>query len=174
MKPDVFKVIDAMIAYDQGDPIRIQHFLKVYAFAQTIGRLEGLEEHQQTILELAAVVHDIGIHLSIQKYGSCAGKYQEVEGPPEAEEMLTRLGVPRDMVQRVCYLVSRHHTYTDMDGLDYQILVEADFLVNLLEEAAGEEAVAAVRERIFRTKTGRRFLDMQFPLSRQKICRDEG
>ena len=79
--------------------------------------------------------------------------------------MLTGLGFSSQVVERVCFLVSRHHTYAEIDGLDYQILVEADFLVNLFEEHAGKEAVAAAKERIFRTKTGRRFLDGQFPFT---------
>ena len=37
------------------------------------------------------------------------------------------------MIRRVEYLVGHHHTYKDIDGLDYQILVEADFLVNILK-----------------------------------------
>ena len=159
------QLMDSMIAYDQGDPKRIQHFLKVYAFAQAVGRLEGLPKEAQEVLELAAIVHDVGIPNSLLKYHSSAGIYQEIEGPPVAREMLTRLEFPSPVVERVCFLVSRHHTYTGIDGLDYQILVEADFLVNLYEEHAGKEAVAAAKERIFRTETGRRFLDGQFPLT---------
>ena len=62
--------MDTMIAYDQGDPKRIQHFLKVYAFAQTIGRLEELSKEIQEVLELAAIVHDVGIRNSLLKYHS--------------------------------------------------------------------------------------------------------
>lgn len=159
------QLMDTMIAYDQGDPKRIQHFLKVYAFAQTIGRLEELPKEIQEVLELAAIVHDVGIRNSLLKYHSSAGTYQEIEGPPVARKMLTGLGFLPQVVERVCFLVSRHHTYTQIDGLDYQILVEADFLVNLYEEQAGKDAVAAAREQIFRTKTGRRFLDGQFPFA---------
>ena len=34
-------VINAMIAYDAGDPMRIHHFLKVHAFARLIGGAAG-------------------------------------------------------------------------------------------------------------------------------------
>ena len=54
--------------------------------------------------------------------------------PPVARQMLTEIGYPQEVVDRVCYLVGHHHTYLDMDGMDYQILVEADFLVNLFEK----------------------------------------
>ena len=34
------QVIQKAIAFDHGDARRIHHFLKVYAYADTIGRLE--------------------------------------------------------------------------------------------------------------------------------------
>ena len=67
-----------------------------------------------------------------------------------------------ELVERVCYLISRHHTYTDIDGMDYQILVEADFLVNLFEDGAGPQEVASVRQRIFRTQSGLRMLEQLY------------
>ena len=57
-------------------------------------------------------------------------------------------------MDRVCWLVGHHHTYTDIRDLDYQILVEADCLVNLYEDDAPRSAVEAALERIFRTESG--------------------
>lgn len=151
------KLISEMISYYHGDPKRIQHFMKVHDFARTIGVLEHPDKDTLFILEAAAVVHDIGIHISEEKYGTAAGKYQELEGPPLAQEMLTRLGFPESVITRVCYLVGHHHTYQDINGLDYQILVEADFLVNLYEDQVPKEAAARACETVFRTKTGCRF-----------------
>ena len=70
------------MAYEAGDPARIQHLMKVWAFARFIGRREGLPPEQQETLELAALLHDIGIHQAEQIHGSTAGRYQELEGPP--------------------------------------------------------------------------------------------
>ena len=39
--------------------------------------------------------------------------------------------------------------------MDYQILVEADFLVNLFEHGSGQEAVQTALDRIFVTETGK-------------------
>ena len=62
MEHAVTSVLNAMIAYDSGDPKRIHHFLKVHAFARLIGLEERLDPDTQFILETAALVHDIGIH----------------------------------------------------------------------------------------------------------------
>ncbi len=151
-------VIASMIDYYEQDTRRIEHFLKVYGYAKTIGELEQLPECTQEIVEVAAAVHDIGIKISEKKYNSSAGSYQQQEGPPVAREMLTQLGYEETFIERVCYLIAHHHTYDNMDGLDYQILVEADFLVNISEDAMSFEAIDSVKNKIFKTETGLRFL----------------
>ncbi len=152
-------VIAAMIAYNAGDPKRAGHLLKVYAFAKAIGAAEGLDAQTQQILEIAALTHDIGIRNSERTYGSCSGVHQQVEGPPEAEKLLKQLGADQAVIERVCWLIAHHHTYTDIQGIDYQILVEADFLVNAYEEEMDIDATRSVRNKLFRTKKGTEMLD---------------
>ena len=153
-----------MAEYFKEDPCRIQHFVKVHSFAKLIGEEEGLDERTLFILETAALVHDIGIRLAIEKYGSCAGHLQEQEGPSEAKRMLQELGFERDVTERVAYLVGHHHTYTNIEGMDYQILVEADFLVNYYEDGLDKETVKKSVKKIFRTETGKKIAeDMFFP-----------
>lgn len=151
-----------MIAYYGGSPKYIQHFIKVHRFAQMIGLEEGLDEHTQFVLEAAALVHDIGIKPADEKYGSHNGKLQEQEGPAPAREMLTELGFETADTERICYLIAHHHTYTDVDGIDYRILLEADFLVNLYEDGLSMSAVEAALKNIFRTKAGTRICRTMF------------
>lgn len=157
------QAISAMIEYLNGNLHEVEHMLKVYGYAKAIGEMEGLDARTQETLELAAVVHDIGIPRAIEKYGSDAGPYQEELGPAEARHLLK--GIARDEVQldRVCALVGRHHTYSGVDGLDCRILLEADYLVNAAHNHHGPEAVAAARESFFRTQTGIRFLERCLP-----------
>lgn len=163
MEMQCAKLMSAMIAYDHGDAKRIQHFVKVHDFASAIGRLERLDADTQFILESAAILHDIGIHISEQKYGSSNGKYQELEGPAEAEKLMREVGgYTEKQMERIKYLIGHHHTYQGIDGLDYQILVEADFLVNLYEDEESRETEEKVKSRIFRTETGIRFLSEMF------------
>ena len=76
--------------------------------------------------------------------------------------MLTALGFERELIDRVCWLIAHHHTYSDIVGIDYRILVEADFLVNLDEGHASAEAKLQAREKIFRTKAGCAIFDRLF------------
>jgi uncharacterized protein len=160
MKTD--RVITAMIEYFGSDKKRIHHFLKVYSFAKTIGESENLLPDDQELLEISAIVHDIGIKVSEEKYNSSAGKYQELEGPHEAEKLLAALGYEKTFIDKVCYLVGNHHTYGNIDTLPYRILVEADFLVNLYEDDSSRSAAEQAYDKIFRTNTGKNLLKIMF------------
>jgi HD superfamily phosphodiesterase len=151
--------MNAMIVYFEGDGHRINHFIKVYSFAKAIGELENVDKKTQEILEIAALTHDIGIKISEKKYNSSAGNYQQIEGPAQAKALLEELDIEPEIVERVCWLIAHHHTYTDITGYDYQILVEADFLVNAFEDDMSEDSILKVKEKIFRTNAGTSFLD---------------
>lgn len=150
----------AMIKLYRGDAKRIQHFCKVHSYAKLIAENEDMDKKDLFILEAAALTHDIGIHVCEEKYGNCNGKLQEKEGPAIAEKLLQELGFTEDVSERVQYLIAHHHTYDKIDGMDYQILVEADFLVNIMEDNLSKEAASHAYHTIFKTECGR------------QICRD--
>ncbi len=152
-------LINEMITYYAGDVKRINHFMKVYGFAKTIAELCQLDSKKQEIVEVAAIVHDIGIKISEEKYNSSSGKYQQIEGPALAEELLTKVGFSEDIISRVCFLVGHHHTYEAIDDIDFQILVEADFLVNIHEDDMRKDVVLKINDKYFKTKTGKAFLE---------------
>ena len=159
MDKTIAELAQRMIAYSTGNLHDINHFLKVYAYARTIGVREGLGEADQTALEAAALLHDIACPLCREKYGNTNGKYQEREGGPLAAELLRDSGLPQAIADRVVYLVAHHHTPEGADGPDYQILLEADYLVNAGESGWPKEAIRRARESLFRTETGRALLD---------------
>ena len=159
----VSSAIEKMIAFYQGNLHDINHFLKVWAFAKTIGEQEGLDDQTQLTLELATVVHDIACPLCRQKYGNANGKYQELESPPLVEDFFAGMPVERDMAERISWLVAHHHTYTHVDGLDYQILLEADFLVNAGESEYSKQAIENFCRKVFRTEAGTHLLKSMFP-----------
>lgn len=150
------------VRYDDKDLRRINHFLKVYTYAKMIGEGEGLSYEEQYILEVAALLHDIGIHESERKYNSCAGNYQELEGPIIARGLLTTLGVKDSIIDRVCFLIGHHHTYSGVEGKDYQILIEADFFVNADEDRMPLDAVQTFYDKIFRTETGKKLFSSMY------------
>lgn len=152
------QLIWSMLDYYSGDAARIQHFTKVYTFVDWISKGEGVDEDTRYLLAALALTHDVGIKAAIEKYGHYNAKLQEQEGPAAAEAMLGGLGFAPSFVERVCQIIGRHHTYTGIDGIDCQILIEADFLVNFCEGHQPLTAIPHVYEKIFRTETGKRML----------------
>ena len=161
----VEELILKMVEFDKGDPKRIQHFMKVYEFAHIIGVKENIDENTLFILDIASIMHDIGIHPAEVKYGSANGKLQEQEGPAYAREMLAEFQeISPEQIERVCYLIGHHHTYENVEGIDYRILLEADFLVNALEDNLNRDAIIQFRDKIFETQTGVYLLNTMFGL----------
>ncbi|PBC88761.1 HD domain-containing protein [Caldicellulosiruptor bescii] len=151
-----------MIKYFKNDVRRINHALKVFSFARLIGKAEGLDGKKQYILEAAALLHDIGIKMCEQKYNSTAGHLQEIEGPEVAKEILSHIDVEKHKLERILFLIGNHHSYSKIDDIDFQILVEADFLVNIYEDSMDVETIKSIKHKYFKTKMGLFMLEKMF------------
>ena len=46
-----------------------------------------------------------------------------------------------------------------IDNIDYQILVEADFLVNIYEDEIKYDSIVSIKDKYFKTKAGINFLE---------------
>lgn len=155
---DISEIIVKMVDYSDGNRHDINHFLKVYAYARTIAEREKLSDEEKQIVEIAAVIHDIACPLCREKYGNTNGKHQEAEGVILAREFLKDAGLPEKVENRIVFLVGHHHTLQGIDGMDYQILIEADYLVNADESGFSEANIQNTLTGIFKTETGKTLL----------------
>ena len=162
MDRKVSELAARMIDASAGNLHDINHLMKVYAYARTIGVCEGLDDTTQLTLEVAALLHDIACPLCREKYGNTNGSHQEQEGGPLAAEFLRDSGLEQPVIDRVVYLVSHHHTPSLADGPDYQILLEADYLVNADESHYSRRAIQAAGEGLFQTATGKMLLKTMY------------
>ncbi|WP_431062692.1 HD domain-containing protein [Methanobacterium sp.] len=96
----VIMVMEKMIEYFQSDVRRINHALKVFDFTQIIAEDLDLDNETKEIIFYSAILHDIGIKNAEEKYSSSAAKYQELEGPIVAREILKSLNIPEKHVDR--------------------------------------------------------------------------
>ena len=158
----VNKILDLAINYFGKDTKLINHFLKVHSFARHMAIMENCDPHTLEVVEIAAILHDIGIPESIRKYNSGAGNWQEIEGPIIAEDLLKELNLEKNILERVLFIIGHHHTYSAIDGVDFQIIAEADFLVNVFEGEIEKPECIKIKENIFKTTTGIRLLDQLY------------
>jgi predicted metal-dependent HD superfamily phosphohydrolase len=154
----ISQVMEKMIAFSNGNIHDIDHLIRVWSYAKTIGELEKLDQEKQFILEVAAITHDIACPLCREKYGNTNGKYQEQEGALMVRDFLADTGMPEEQIDRVSFLVGHHHTFKNIDDVDYQILVEADYIANATENEYSKENMANFMERIMKTESGKQLL----------------
>lgn len=160
----ISEMIKGMIAFYNGNLHDINHFIKVWTYAKIIGESEQLDKETQFILEAAAVVHDISCPLCRKKYGNADGKHQEEESPALVCDFLKDTGMSAAQIDRVVYLVSHHHTLDHIEGRDYQILIEADYIVNADESHYSAENIRNFDNRYFKTQAGHSLLHSVFQL----------
>lgn len=144
------------------DPKMIPHTEDVFRFAEMIAQDLGIQGKERRIIELSALLHDVGIVEAFRKYGSREGKYQHIEGPPLARFIMEQEKEEEEVIDRVAFLVGHHHDFTCVDGLDFQILIEADMLVNLADERWSREKLAQFIPDFFKTRKGRELAEEKY------------
>jgi HD superfamily phosphodiesterase len=144
---------EAMKEFFGSDERRINHALTVLDYAKAIHSVEGGDSN---VVLAAAILHDVGIPASEEKYGSIDGRYQEKEGPPIAREILDRIGMDAPATDHVCDIIADHHSAKHMDTTEFRVLWDADWLVNIPNwyEGADKEKLSEVVEKVFKTKKG--------------------
>lgn len=155
---NVSEILFKMVKYSDGNLHDINHFMKVYAYAKTIADCEKVTREELEIIQIAAILHDIACPLCREKYGNTNGRLQEKEGVVLAGEFLQGSGLPDEMIERIVFLVGHHHTLDEVDGIDYQILLEADYLVNADELGYSKKNIQNTMESLFKTSTGKALL----------------
>jgi HD superfamily phosphodiesterase len=147
-----------MKKYFGTDFKRVHHAIKVARFAEQILKMEG---GNPLVVMGAAYLHDIGIHEAERKYGSPSGHYQEMEGPAIAREILEKLSVQKEMIDEICDIIGHHHSPREEETLHFQILYEADWLVNIEEDGISKdrEKVEGLIGKVFRTVTGKQLAE---------------
>ena len=153
----IAEMMEKMIVLCDGSLHDINHMIGVWTYARTIGQLEKLDQETQYILEAAAITHDIACPFIWDEFGHTNHKRQETEGAVMVRDFLASL--PEDQLERIAYLVGHHHTLNNIDGADYQILVEADLIMNACEKGWKLDRIFP----ILRTDAGKRIASAVLP-----------
>lgn len=155
---DLQIILSTAIDYNGSDRRRINHLIKVTGFAQDLAYDEKIGEDDRFTLLAAAMLHDIGAHEAERQYGSADAEKQEELGPDIIRELLEPSDLGIFEIEAICILVRTHHHYGMLENIMHQLLVEADFLVNLDETNASAEEIRRVYDTIFKSESGRKRL----------------
>jgi len=148
------KLLHDMEIFFGDDRKRIEHAKKVMRYVEEILKEENGDWH---ILMPTSILHDVGIKVAEEKYGSSDGKLQEKEGPGVARKMLLRLGLRLEDIDEICEIIAHHHTPGIVNTENFKVLYDADCLVNLAEKAdtMDKEKLNQYIEKLFLTPTGK-------------------
>ena len=138
------------------DAHMIDHTQKVLEYAeQILSDQSGMSKEEKRRTKIAVLLHDIGILEAEKKYGSRSGKFQHIEGPPLVRELSKQAEEEPEFIERVAYIVGNHHNFSKADGIDFQILIEADMLVNLQNEKIKKNKLEEFIDKFFKMNKGR-------------------
>ena len=149
------QLLQDMVRFSTGEPRRIHHMVKMLSFANMIADAEGLKGKDLTCLQAAAILFDCGYKTSQEIHQDMTTKHLEELSPRIARAMLAKQGLDPQLIDHICELLETSHTYRDVEGLDHQILIEADFLVDFFDDNCAEIAIRKALKNIFRTETGK-------------------
>jgi hypothetical protein len=162
------KLINEMKGVFGQDHKRVDHALAVLDYAEQIQAIEGGDP---LVVKAAGILHDIGIRQAEQKHGSSAGKFQEIEGPPMARAILENHDVGEQEIEHISRIIANHHSARNIDTLEFRIIWDADWLVNLQNETPdlSPDQWTEKIDTVFKTQTGRQLalqtFTSAFPLS---------
>ena len=141
----VNRVAMEMKRYHRGDLEKVQHFVRVYTLAKSIGELEKLTEEEQLDLELAALTHSV-----------------EGDKVKEVKAILLDCGLNDAIAMRVCHIVENMDNYEHISSLDHQIFIEARMIVEFKEHNTPSYEIVKFAEERFITNYGKMFLKRAF------------
>jgi len=148
-------LLEEMERYFGEDDKRITHARRVTHYVKELLMKEPAARPEVVIP--AAILHDIGIHEAERKYGSTAGHYQEIEGPPIARDILRRHITDEGLIDEICEIIAHHHSPGRIDSINFKLVYDADWLVNLGDEVDISDKARLQRliEKIFLTPAGK-------------------
>lgn len=149
--------------YASKDISQIAHTLCVHEYTRLIALQEGYSTRKVMLLELAALLHDIGCPRSKELYGNCLPVNQERIGAEITSEWLpeyTKLA-PKE-IDWLVKVVGSHHQLPKAKEYGFEALFEADLIVNLFEGYYPMEKVFLYEKNMVRTASGKVLFEMLF------------
>lgn len=148
------KLIKELEDYFGKDAKRINHAKKVMGYAEELLKQEKADWH---IVIPASILHDVGIKVAEEKYGSSAGHHQEKEGPAVARGILLKIGLTKKNIDEICEIIAHHHSPGRVNTQNFKVLYDSDWLVNLKDEFDTKDKVelAKIIDKVFLTASGK-------------------
>ena len=149
--------------FSAENPAQIAHTQSVHNYTRLLAARSGCAERRIALLELAAMLHDIGCPAARAKYGDCKPPHQEQEGAAIAAEWLRDCPELNGEEKKfIVDAVGSHHRFAEAKRLGFEPLFEADLAVNLLEGYYPRERAGELCRNLVTTAAGRELFSLLF------------
>ena len=163
------KIMKEMILYYGNNLKKINEFLNVYTYSKIIGELENLDEKRQELLEVYAITNNISNNELEKKDEIESLTFKKMHGPNIVSEMLKKIGYDEDLIKKAVQQIQSNNFEKivegeefSIDGLDLQILLEANFLADAVLGKIDKKNFEHARLNLFRTKSGKDIFEAMF------------
>lgn len=150
--------------YAACDSTQIAHTLCVHEYTRMLAMREGYDERKRGLLEIAALLHDIGCPSAKWKYGDSQPIHQQQEGMCIAADWFASdpSWLDTQEAQWVVDVVGAHHNAVQAEVLGFEVLYEADLIVNLFEGYYPVDYADVYYRKMVRTKSGKQLFRQLF------------
>ena len=135
-------------------------------FCRLLGRSEGLGRKNRIFWRLRLSCMISAFTKRSASTALPAGSGRSWRGRRSPRRCSAQAGASAAQAEKIAWLIAHHHSFDAFEDLAFRILLEADFLVNAYESALPPRPVERRGERVFRTETGRSFLQKMYLESR--------
>lgn len=150
--------------YAACDSTQIAHTLCVHEYTRMLAMRERYDERKRGLLEIAALLHDIGCPSAKWKYGDSLPIHQQQEGMCIAADWFASdpSWLDTQEAQWVVDVVGAHHNAVQAEVLGFEVLYEADLIVNLFEGYYPVDYADVYYHKMVRTKSGKQLFRQLF------------
>ncbi len=154
--------------YKEHGPVCSQtaHTMAVASLTRQIALMQGCDEREVDLLEMAAWLHDIGCPTAIEKYGDSSPVHQQTEGERIVREWLASPDgfadwgivvseLTEEEKQWLASVVGTHHQQKHAIELHFGPLFEADLIVNIKEGYYGRSQANRLYDTMMLSDAGR-------------------
>lgn len=130
----VNEILLIALKFEKGHIRRTQHILKVHGLVKLMSDNLKIDHKEKELLEIASILHDIGIKPTKDKGIESSLENQLKEVKIILKELKEKYKISDEEEKRIFFLIENHHNYNKLDDLSHQILIEADLIINIFEK----------------------------------------
>jgi len=125
---------DVINYFTETDKSQIPHTVCVVYYTHIISQIEKIPERESLLMEISAILHDVGCPNSKKKFGNTLPHNQETEGallvPIFIDKFINKKVITKKEAEWLTTVVGSHHNHLSAKKYSFEPMADADMIVN--------------------------------------------